>query len=698
MNKFGKESLKQQCRLLELERSFATAVAEKIQLDEVISAALDLLFQLVDDLKCAEIYLQDPGTRLLFLKGQRGLAPRYIGTGTLQEGEGLAGQVTGKTPFFCENLDDCSDVDHVLMKQETLAAYAGVSIEGRGIHHGVLGCYFSEPRRFSELERNFFRRIGQHLGNSIGIARALEKSALRDRRFTAISRAITATRQLGTLQEVLSDLSKVLVQSLGFDHAWIGLVNGENLEGVVGFGAGFPERDHSVKFPMADNHSNPAVRAVHDQKPVVVHFLEEVPKGDFLEWLSPSPVQSVAVVPIMQEDQAVGVIGVFYTADQGFEEEDIKTLVSIADQAAIAMESGRLYERVKASEERYRTLFQSAGTCLAILDESLHFQEVNRAFESLSGYRAKELIVKKTLPAFLEDSSHSSENVTQRFADLPQAWESLFQTEEKEQRMVHLSAVAIPGSEKILVSIIDRTEQRELERRLYRSEELAAIGELSAGIAHEIRNPLVAINNSVNLLQDEAQLSDEGIQLLDVLKEESSHLAAIVDDFLKFARPQKPSFNKEDINKLLKESLKRFTSVNNRNIVYHAKYDQTIPSLYVDRHQMQQVFANLFINSIDAMQEGGEISIETRLEKRGKNSRCRIFFKDTGTGIGHDFLNKIFQPFFSMKEKGTGMGLAICQRIINNHEGEITVESEKGKGTCFEVILPVRNSAPENIP
>ncbi|RKY54062.1 MAG: hypothetical protein DRP89_05390, partial [Candidatus Neomarinimicrobiota bacterium] len=166
-------------------------------------------------------------------------------------------------------------------------------------------------------------------------------------------------------------------------------------------------------------------------------------------------------------------------------------------------------------------------------------------------------------------------------------------------------------------------------------------------------------------------------------------LAAIVDDFLQFARPKKPSFHKEDINKLLSDVVHRYKNWNGKKIQLVEQYEDNIPPVSLDRHQIQQVITNLLLNSLDAMEDGGTLTITTRRYKKMSEDMVRIMVADSGIGISEEDITKIFQPFYSTKEKGTGMGLAICRRIVNEHGGEISVESTVGKGTTFSVILPI---------
>lgn len=357
-------------------------------------------------------------------------------------------------------------------------------------------------------------------------------------------------------------------------------------------------------------------------------------------------------------------------------------------------ENAQLYERIKTSEERYRTLFDVAGTSLIIIDEELKFRLVNRAFEALSGYERDRLIGHMNLTSFLQDKKHPKKEIIEKLRKPSQSWEARFTDKDGMVKHVHITTTQLPDAADILVSLIDMTRERELERRLFRSEELAAIGELSAGIAHEIRNSLVAIATSVSLLKDESRISQEGRQLLDVVKEESDHLASIVDDFLRYARPKKPTFQKEDVNKLLQDVAKRHREWNEKEVEWVERYSDNLPDIFLDRHQIQQVVTNLLLNSLDAMTDNGILTIETRKERKMSEDWVRFSIADTGVGIPEEEISKIFQPFHSSKEKGTGMGLAICRRIIDEHNGDILVKSEVNKGTRFSVLLPVRR---ENI-
>ena len=671
--------------------AIGAAVHRSLRLDDVLDTIFDGVMHAVEGISGCEIHLVEGKERTLFTKAHRGLPPWLIEAGSFQPGEGLAGQVAeAREALFLEDLSQDARVDGKRIRKQKLQSYFGVPILCDEEFLGVLSAFTTTPTILSEDQRNFLAGIGRSVGRGVKNALLYEQAANRTRRFTTISRAITVTRQLGTLEGVLQDISKVLVQSLGFDQSWIGLVDAseEKLQGRVGFGMG-RRVEIVTEDPISEDASNPAVASVLRRKPFVYRSMADAPAGACVDRLKKNGVKSFCYLPILTEEKAVGVIGVFYTTEQAFDEEDVKTLSSVADQASIAIENARLYEEVSQSEERYRTLFEASGTSLVIVDEDHVFALVNHAFEILSGYGREAVVGKKAFSEFILDRDG---DLADRLREPPGTWEAEFKDKDGMIRQVHLTTTRLPGTSNILLSLSDMTKERELERHLFRTEELAAIGELSAGIAHEIRNPLVAITTSVSLLKDETGLSEEGRELLDVVKEESDHLAAIVDDFLRFARPKTPTLEKENVVRLLSDTVRRCRDWKDSSIDVVESYEGNLPQVGIDRHQIQQVITNLLLNAVDAMDGEGTLEISAKKEKGSAEDRVRISVTDSGIGIPEDELSKIFQPFYSTKDKGTGLGLAICRRIVFEHGGDIFVDSTPEEGTSFSVVLPVESA------
>ncbi len=231
----------------------------------------------------------------------------------------------------------------------------------------------------------------------------------------------------------------------------------------------------------------------------------------------------------------------------------------------------------------------------------------------------------------------------------------------------------------------DQLSQREKE--LLQSKKLAAIGTLASGVAHELNNPLNNIYTSAQRLMKKAgDDSPEYIRKgLNDIFGQTMRVKSIVGDLLEFARGREPHFMAVELRGLITEAYKHFK--NTRDLQGISLSTELAPEeivLYADTEQLEQVFINIFSNALDAMSGQGEIAVKAKEEE----SRISIRVSDTGSGIPKDALDKIFEPFFTTKDKGTGLGLAIVFNIIQKHHGELTVESEEGKGTTFVLALP----------
>lgn len=235
----------------------------------------------------------------------------------------------------------------------------------------------------------------------------------------------------------------------------------------------------------------------------------------------------------------------------------------------------------------------------------------------------------------------------------------------------------------------DLTELKAMEAEVKRKEKWAFIGELSASIAHELRNPLASLKASVEMLREKKVSEDHAEHLMEIALSEMDRLNGIITDFLLYAKPQKLNKEPFDIHESLREVmtlLKNSESIN-ENVTISTKIEGHREVLG-DSHQIRQVFWNLGLNAIDAVSEGGSVEIFTE-EKRNS---IEIAFRDNGPGIDKKDIDKIFYPFFTTKEKGTGLGLSIAHKIIEEHGGKILVESEeKSPGTVFKIVLPVND-------
>ncbi len=232
-------------------------------------------------------------------------------------------------------------------------------------------------------------------------------------------------------------------------------------------------------------------------------------------------------------------------------------------------------------------------------------------------------------------------------------------------------------------------ELKRMERELLQAEKLSAIGQLSAGLAHEIRNPLSSIKGAVEILAADFPPQHKKYRMLQILDKEADRLNKVLSSFLSFAKPQPMQFKPGDIINRLEKVIGLIEAQASRagiNIVRN--YPAKPPPINMDKEQLGQVFLNLMLNSIQSMPEGGTLTINIQQVARDNKTMLKLSFSDTGAGIKPEDLPNLFNPFFTTKPEGTGLGLAICYRIIEQHSGRIEVESKPGEGTTFSLWLP----------
>lgn len=256
------------------------------------------------------------------------------------------------------------------------------------------------------------------------------------------------------------------------------------------------------------------------------------------------------------------------------------------------------------------------------------------------------------------------------------------------------------GPTGVILTIRDQTGVRDLKERVRRADRLAAIGQIAAGIAHEIKNPLVGIRGAAQLMRSElAPAAGAGLnEYLDVIVKESDRLNRVLEGILDFTRLKAHEFRPFNMHEVLDRALLLHEEAARRNgVVLSREYDPSLPDVIGNQDQIMQVFLNIVRNAVEAMPGGGKLTVVTRMsdlftsvQADGKKHRLMVAkVADSGEGIKTEHLQDIFAPFFTTKDRGVGLGLALSYQIVQEHLGTMRVESQEGAGTTFSVYLPL---------
>jgi len=356
----------------------------------------------------------------------------------------------------------------------------------------------------------------------------------------------------------------------------------------------------------------------------------------------------------------------------------------------------------------YKSIIQNMNSGLIASDLKGDITFVNQLAGKMLGYNREELLQQNIYDLFSDDEASQK---CLRLLFLPgkkiDDKEVKFKKKDSSSIPVGLNVSSIHDENNNFDGIVmlfrDLTEIRELKLQIERMERLALLGELSAGIAHEIRNPLAGIKASAQILQDGVDNDKLQTQIVDRIVREVDKANRLLKEFFKFAKPTRPNLKFHD-TELIIEGVHLLLKSNfqNRKIEFITEYDAGLPQIFVDDTQIEQVVINLFLNGIDAMQEGGKLTIKAFKKElsilenevgavdhpNGKMDFVILKVIDSGKGIEKKNLEKIFNPFYTTKVDGLGLGLSICSRLTQENGGKIDVHTDPGNGTTFTLALP----------
>ncbi len=359
----------------------------------------------------------------------------------------------------------------------------------------------------------------------------------------------------------------------------------------------------------------------------------------------------------------------------------------------------RLERKLDKQSRLLQSVLDSSADAVIGLDRHRHITSWNRGAEIIFGYSADEALgrdVSFLVPEDLKEIRELEKIEEQIYqTGFIRNYETERLTKDGRRVQVEITRTLIYDSKgKVLGSsaiVRDITERKKLEKRLLQSERLATIGKMAARIAHEIRNPLSSISLNAELLEEEilsfsSGEKEEAQGLLRAISEEVDRLTQLTEEYLQFSRLPQSHFSLGNVNAVLEDLLNFMApEIQKRHIHLEVELDPTVPEMDLDRSQLRQAFVNIIRNALEAMPRGGMLSIVTRVPDE---NWVDISISDTGEGIRIENITKIFDPFYTTKDVGTGLGLPMSQQIISDHHGSVTCQSTPGKGTTFRIRLP----------
>jgi two-component system NtrC family sensor kinase len=368
---------------------------------------------------------------------------------------------------------------------------------------------------------------------------------------------------------------------------------------------------------------------------------------------------------------------------------------------SLMLEKVRLQRELIETKNFLESIVEKAGDAISVVDLEGKVLYWNEGAEKIYGYK-KEEVLGQTLSRFVyprDEQARAEEEkwmhqwmLQVREGKVVSNIEVTRQTKEGKEIIVSMTISPLRDAEGKVVGASrickDITHLKKAEERLVLAERLSSLGELTAGVAHELRNPLAGIKINTQILSRKKDLPEMEKKLLNSTQEGIEKIQKIVDDMLHFAKPKAAHFKEEEINQVVEEGLTILqTKLKKGNITSVFERGQGLPRLRIDIHQIQQVLINLMLNSIQAMENGGTLTIRTFSENEGG---VGIELKDSGAGIPKSHLKRIFDPFFTTKSEGTGLGLSISLKILEKHGATIDVRSEEGRGSTFTIHFPRR--------
>ncbi len=414
-------------------------------------------------------------------------------------------------------------------------------------------------------------------------------------------------------------------------------------------------------------------------------------------------VKSELAAPLISENKVLGVLNVDSVNQAAFSEDDLKLLVIYAGHTASLIKNARLYGQVMTERNFRENILESSPNSVIAVNMKKEITSINRRTEELFRLKRKHALGQKAADVFGDEIVQLVDLAVDQ-GDLIDYKEIRKSRKDGSQLTLGVTSSWLRDHQDKLIGVVfivrDLTEGKRTEELIRRMDRLTSIGQLSAGIAHEIRNPLASISLNVQILSKKLALDTAAKHIVSDTLEGIDRIKSLVKGMLDFAKPSTPALKRDSIARVLRNSISLLDSqLRKKRIEVKLDLAEDLPEVVFDEHQIQQVFVNLLLNGLEAMSDGGGIRIKSTLGKDHKKRRnLALHIMDTGGGIPPFNLSKIFDPFFTTKPEGTGLGLSIVHKILEQHHAAIDVVSEENRGTTFILSFPIHPAGGLDVP
>ena len=559
---------------------------------------------------------------------------------------------------------------------------------------GVLALCRKKSDEFLPAEFKLISIVASHAATVLKSALAYDlKMRRRVLELTALYKFSKQISSAANLEQALDSILAIVADLVDYDESFIYAIDHERSVASAK-AARLHGKSQQVFREEALGGSSVTSWAIEERKALVSPDISRDPRFNELG-SDDRQVRSLMSIPLIVQDEVVGVLSVCSYSPNQYSEDDVRVLSIIASQGAAIYKE---LEALTALTSYTDNILSSIAAGVVTLDSDGVVLTWNTSAEQIVGIRANRVVgaryeqILGKLPIACEER-HTLNRAIRGVLDVGetfQGYKLCFHPRGAEDVHINMniSQLLNSASEQLGLVIIfeDISREIKMEDEFRRMGELAAVGQLAASIAHELRNPLSSIKGAAQYLQKEYEDHSAIVEFLGIIIEEVNGLNKLTTEFLDFARPMQLELKPTSVNSVVDKTLQlMIVPITDSNVVVKEKLDDSVPLIQADANQLEQVLKNIIINALQAMPEGGVITVETGPTP---SDGVHVTVGDTGVGIPPDRVDRIFQPFVTTKTKGTGLGLSVVQKILENHGGRIDVDSRVGQGTSFKIVLP----------